>query len=59
MSTIRFLLSRGADPDLRGRWGRAEGTPEQFAQARGHREAAQAIRNFRKVCGAEDSGRKI
>ena len=32
VSTVRMLLGMGADPTLFGRWGRAEGTPMQFAR---------------------------
>ena len=33
LSTVRLLLRMGADPTLFGRWGRAEGTPIQFARS--------------------------
>ena len=39
-------MSEGADPDLRGRWGRVEGTAEEFARERGHREALEVIKEF-------------
>ena len=32
ISTVRLLLRMGADPTLYGKWGRAEGTPIQFAR---------------------------
>ncbi len=52
MSTVRLLLSRGADSALRGKWGRCTGTAASFARARGSREAAEAIRRFHE--GEED-----
>jgi hypothetical protein len=33
---VRYLLDRGADPGLFGKWGKAEGTPMQFAKSKKH-----------------------
>ena len=46
LSTVRLLLRMGADPTLFGRWGRAEGTPIQFARL----VAKGKIPSFRLCC---------
>ena len=46
LSTVRLLLRMGADPTLFGRWGRAEGTPIQFARSVDKRQ----IPSFRLCC---------
>ncbi len=46
VGTVRFLLSRGCDPDLRGRWGKLEGTAQEFARERGNKESLAVIMEF-------------
>lgn len=43
VSTVKFLLTKGADPGLFGKWGRLQGTPIDFARRKKHRELLEIL----------------